>query len=84
MMNRRMFLYGAGLVGLTPAIMELLPVLARAEARNPLSGAPVSTTSDGITDFDAIVFKIDGWDSFDPSPNEVSISVNQSWRSAWR
>ena len=84
MMNRRMFLYGAGLVGLAPAIMELLPVLARAEARTPLSSAPVPTTSDATTGFDAIVFKIDGWDGLEPGPNEVSISVNQSWRTAWR
>ena len=84
MMNRRMFLYGAGLVGLTPAIMELLPGLARAELRTPLPSAPLPTTSDAITDFNAIVFKIDGWDSFEPGPNEVSISVNQSWRAAWR
>ena len=84
MMNRRMFLYGAGLVGLTPAIMELLPGLARAKARTPLYIPPVPATPDAISDFNAIVFKIDGWDSSEPGPNEVSISLNQSWRSAWR
>ena len=84
MMNRRMFLYGAGLVGLTPAIMELLPGLARAEARDPLSSGPVPTAPNAIADFNAIVFKIHGWDSFEQGPNEVSLSVNQSWRTAWR
>jgi len=83
-MNRRMFLYGAGLVGLTPAIMKLLPDLARAEARTPLSSTPVPATPDAITDSNAITFKIDGWDRLEPSPNEVSIRVNQCWRTAWR
>ena len=84
MMNRRMFLYGAGLVGLTPAVVELLPVVAKAEARTPLSRTPVPATPDAITGSNAITFKIDGWDRLEPSPNEVSIRVNQSWRTAWR
>ena len=87
MMDRRRFICAAGLVALTPAIEALLPLSAAAQVRAPSLSTPVPATSGAITDPNSAVFKIDGWDSFEStgsSRNEVSISINQSWRTAWR
>jgi hypothetical protein len=87
MMDRRTFIWGAGLVALTPAIAALLPISAKAQQPDPVFNAPVPPTSGAITDPKSVVFKIDGWDSFEStgsSKNEVLFRITQSWRTAWR
>lgn len=81
MLNRRIFIQGA--LGGVPALAALL-------SSKPLQASqaspPPAQVSGGGTDPNQIVFKIDGWDRWDTAAtdNQVSIRINQSWRTAWR
>ena len=79
--GRRTFILGTGLAAAAPAFADLL-----AFARTYASPPPPSSPEDNL------VFKIDGWsvrddvtpDGAPPKSDEVWISINQSWRIAWR
>lgn len=78
--GRRTFILGTGLAAAAPAFAELF-ALARTYASPP----PASPE-------ESIVFRIDGWsvrddvtpDDAPSKSDEMWISVNQSWRTAWR
>lgn len=84
-MHRRSFIQGATLLGITPLLMSTLPLLPEAETyASLLTSVP---TPEDKKDTNTVVFTIDGWDHFAPedrSRNAVAISLNQSWRTAWR
>jgi hypothetical protein len=79
--GRRTFILGTGLAAAAPAFANLIAV-ARTCASPSASPSPT----------DNLVFKIDGWSVRDPvsidrtapACDEVWISINQSWRTAWR
>lgn len=79
--NRRIFIRGA--LGGVPAFAALL-------SSEPLQASQASPlpaqVAEGGTDPNRMVFKIDGWDRWDTAAtdNQVSIRINQSWRTAWR
>lgn len=81
MIDRRIFIQGA--LGVVPALAALLPSKPLQASRDSPLPAQVAR---GGTDPSQIVFKIDGWDCCDPSAtdNQVSIRINQLWRTAWR
>lgn len=81
MINRRIFMQGA--LGGVPALAALLSSAPlQASQALPLP----AQVAGGGTDPNQIVFKIDGWDRCDPAAtdNQVSIRINQLWRTAWR
>lgn len=84
-MHRRSFIQGATLLGITPLLMSTLPLLPEAETcPSLLTSVPAP---EGRRDTNTVAFTIDGWDHFTPedrSRNVVAISLNQSWRTAWR
>jgi hypothetical protein len=98
MMDRRTFVLRATLVGTTPAFANLLLLPSAAQSRAALQRpSPPQPAADG-NDVNCVAFKISGWDDCDnvakisstnparnePTPDQVWISINQSWRTAWR
>jgi hypothetical protein len=83
--GRRTFILGTGLAAAAPAFANLIAV-----ARTCASPSASPSLSPSPTD--NLVFRIDGWSvrdsaSIDRNPlpcDEVWISINQSWRTAWR
>jgi hypothetical protein len=79
MIDRRTFMIqGAALLATASALAVVLP-------RSSTPQTPLMTGAGA--DENSILFKIDGWDTRDAlasNGNEVWISINQSWRSAWR
>lgn len=81
MINRRIFIQSALVTA--PALRPLLPL-------NPLQASRASPlpaqVAEGGTVPNQVIFKIDGWDRWDTAAtdNQVSIRINQSWRTAWR
>jgi len=79
MIDRRTFIIqGATLLATAPAFGVMLPHSSAAQA--PLM------TEVGAGENSA-VFKIHGWDHYEgeaSNENEVWITINQSWRAAWR
>jgi len=79
--GRRTFILGTGLAAAAPAFANLIAV-ARTCASPSASPSPT----------DNLVFRIDGWsvrddvtpDGAPPKSDEAWISINQSWRIAWR
>jgi hypothetical protein len=86
--DRRTFLLAAGLSATAPALACLLslPAIAQLPAAQPPDVLPpaIGTVPNGDTD--GVTFGIDGWALCDnaPAAGLVLISVNRSWRSAWR
>lgn len=81
MIDRRIFIQGA--LGGVPALAALLSSKPlRVSQDSPLP----AQLAGGGTDPNQIVFKIDGWDRCDlaATDNQVSIRINQLWRTAWR
>jgi hypothetical protein len=80
-MNRRIFIQTALVAA--PTLRALPPPskpLPTSQA-SPLSAQEAG----GGADMNRIVFRIDGWDRGDAATNnQVSIRINQSWRTAWR
>lgn len=87
MMDRRTFILRTTLVGTAPAFANLLllPPAAQSRAALQRGALPPQPGRDG-TNSNQTVFVIDGWDCCDKtvSDNQVSIKINQSWRTAWR
>jgi hypothetical protein len=86
MMDRRTFILRTTLVGTAPALANLLLLPSAAQSRAALQRpSPPQPAADG-SDVNSVVFKIHGWDYSDNpvSGNQVSIKINQSWRTAWR
>ena len=86
--DRRTFLLGTGLVATAPVLAGLasLPAMAqRLEAQPPDELPPVAGAAPGSGN-ESVAFGIDGWGPGDNAQDAdvVLISVNQSWRSAWR
>ena len=79
MIDRRTFIIqGATLFATVPALTILMP--GSSTAQTPLM------TGAGV-DENPILFKIHGWDHYEGEPsngNEVWLTINQSWRAAWR
>ena len=79
--NRRIFIQTA-LVG--------APALKARTAWKPLPPCHALPSSAQVgghgTDPNQVVFRIDGWDCCDDiaAKDQVSIRINQSWRTAWR
>lgn len=87
MIDRRTFIQGAALVATTPALVALRPLSSEAQSRSSLLTTSVPPVRGDGADGNLVVFKIDGWDYFDPkgsTGNTVLIKINQSWRAAWR
>jgi hypothetical protein len=97
MIRRRTFILSVGLGATTPALAYLQSFLstARAQALPPPNLFPPPRPS-GATDANGVVFRIEGWDVHtasmrsdaslihDSTGGEVWITLNQSWRTAWR
>jgi hypothetical protein len=79
--GRRTFILGTGLV-------IAAPVFANLTAGAGTWASPAASPSPT----DNLVFRIDGWSVLDPASigrtalacDEVWISINKSWRTAWR
>jgi hypothetical protein len=69
-LDRRTFIVGTGIVAMTPAFEPWV-----------LSAAPALTA-----DVHQVEFMIEGWSLDDGStaPNRVWITLDRSWRAAWR
>ena len=86
--DRRTFLLGTGLVATAPVLAGLasLPALAQ-HVETPPQGelSPVTRAAPGSGN-ESVAFGIDGWGPGDNAQDAdvILISVNQSWRSAWR
>jgi hypothetical protein len=81
MIDRRTFVVqGATLLAAAPALADVLTCL-------PPTRTPLVTRAEVGSDENSAVFKIHGWDGHGgeaSSGNEVWLSINQSWRAAWR
>lgn len=77
MVDRRTFIQGATLLTAASALAARLP--HSSIMQTGIAGSEVDPFS--------VNFKIDGWDHGDrkgSTGEEVSIRINQSWRTAWR
>lgn len=82
--DRRSFIQSAALVATTQTLLPLLPLSSTSHS-SPLP--PQSPSPRDSTDATSTVFKIHGWNDGDTSGltgNELVITVNRSWRAAWR
>lgn len=79
MIDRRTFIIrGATLLATAPGLADVLT--RSAQARTPLITEPGPKEN-------SAVFKIHGWDHYGEeasNKNEVWLTINQSWRAAWR
>lgn len=86
--DRRTFLLATGLSATAPALAGLLsiPAIAQHSAAQPPDALPSPIGTAPNCDTDGVTFGIDGWALCDnaPAAGVVLISVNRSWRSAWR
>jgi len=76
---RRTFLFAAGAFAASPVLAKLLPW-----AHGVAPDLPVPAAAAEQTD---LVFRIDGWsarESIASSCDELWLTVNKSWRTAWR
>jgi hypothetical protein len=83
MINRRTFLQNVAFVASAPALTNLF--LISSTAQSPASES-VATSKPQPPGKNA-VFKIHGWDrqgGSESQDNQVWISINDSWRTAWR
>jgi len=81
--GRRSFIQGTACVATAPAFAGL--VAFSSAMPSPASTLPKATTPGAVTggqDKNCVTFKIAGWDC--SSGDDVLISINQSWRTAWR
>jgi hypothetical protein len=80
MLGRRSFLIACGAAVAAPAVAKSLPLLATR------SGLPLQTAVEET--YEAPVLQIEGWDrpvvSKETAHSQMWISVNRSWRTAWR
>lgn len=84
MLERRSFLISFGWIAASPALARAWPLAApMGRRRTPLGDPlpPPALTSE--TRLAGPVLRIDGWEQ-QSGDGEVWISINQSWRSAWR
>jgi hypothetical protein len=99
MINRRVFVQSAALVGATPVLANLLLLRSGSEPRKILNTEPIpSQPATTDSDTNSALFKISGWDwndigvdrtqleSVDHTSNDSQtvIRLTQSWRTAWR
>lgn len=89
--GRRTFILGTALVATAPVLAKALSLLSTVRSHTsllPESLSPQSPASE--TDVSCLAFKIDGWDrcgdiaTDDAAGDQVWISINRSWRAAWR
>lgn len=86
MIDRRVFIQGIFLAATTPVVVAFLPV---ADAL-PASLRPDSLSTPErrhVTNKDLVLFTIYGWDELKAegaNGNQLFITMNQSWRTAWR
>ena len=98
MIGRRTFIQSTALVATAPVFANRLSLssTARSHASLLLDTFPPRSPASG-TDMSCLVFKINGWDrredvaidsatsvTNDPAGDQVWISINKSWRTAWR
>jgi hypothetical protein len=80
MLGRRSFLIACGVAVTAPAVAKSLPLLPT-RSRLPLQTVLEET-------YEAPVLQIEGWDTpvvaNETAHSQVWISVNRSWRTAWR
>ena len=78
-MSRRTFLFGAGVFAASPVLANFLT----STQDGPRAWAPVPSAE--TTNAGDLVFKVDGWSPRDGgSRDDLWLTVNQSWRGAWR
>ena len=81
--NRRTFLQDMAIVSIAPAISNLLLVSSAAQSSAAVSPAPLHSQPAGGNS----ILKIHGWDQQcdnELKENQVWLSINGSWRTAWR
>jgi len=80
--GRRNFIQGTACVATAPAFAALVAFSSAASspASTPPGATPRAVT--GGQDGNCSGFKIAGWDC--ASEDDVLISINQSWKTAWR
>jgi hypothetical protein len=77
LIDRRTFIQISAPLVATAAALTILP--------SRLPGAPSPQLADGAQDIKHPALKIHGWNRPDDGAGEeVFISINQSWRTAWR
>lgn len=88
--NRRTFIVGTVIVAGTRVLGSFLSL---ASSPQPVAACPSilspTETAGPVPDPTPVLFKIQGWSlpeaqSADQGAYEVLISINQSWRAAWR
>ncbi len=87
MIDRRTFMNGGILVAMPSTLAALLSLSSAATSdASPASGAVPLQPVEARTDSDQVVLRIDGWDGYDDTSldNQISIKINQAWRTAWR
>lgn len=86
MIDRRVFIQRTFLAATTPVVVASLPFAGVFQA----SSRPDSLSTPErrhVTNKDLVLFKIYGWDELEAegtNGNELFITMNQSWRTAWR
>ena len=92
MMARSTFILGASLFAGVPVLDHLLASAANSQARARSAPLPPPVPADVVAETDLVV-KIAGWDvrdlvvdgvSMTRARDEVWVSVNRFWRTAWR
>ena len=77
-MDRRTFLAGTAVFVAAPALANVVvPVRDSPRAPSPATWPEVAHPTE-------LIFKIDGWSAPHGAHDEVRLTVNQSWRTAWR
>jgi hypothetical protein len=91
MINRRIFIQSAALVGAAPVLGNLLLLPSGSESSEILRTEPIPGQHTTVyLDKNTALFKIDGWDWNDirvsgtSNDSQTVIRLTQSWRAAWR
>jgi hypothetical protein len=88
MLERRSFLIAGGIAVGTPAMARALVLPATSNRPPTLLSEPLPPQTPVDETHDARVLQIEGWDtpfvSEESARSQVWISVNRSWRTAWR
>jgi len=86
-MTRRTFILGTGLVAAAPALASALTTSSNPRSSMlPSAGSLQSDMPAMETAGNDLIFRIDGWEPRQEmvADERMWISINQSWRAAWR
>jgi hypothetical protein len=83
--QRREFLLGTAFLATVPVLERLAPFAAMALPSIPVLPDSLSPQiAERATDENSTRLKIHGWEPILPNGDEAFISINRSWRAAWR